>query len=424
MNRTSGSSERHQTVAEGSNAEFDVQAIRKQFPILSREVNGKPLLYLDNAATTQKPQCVIDSISNFYRTCNSNVHRGAHRLADEATQLFENARDIVAKFIAAETREEVIWTSGTTESINIVAHGLADLLSPDDEVLVTEMEHHANLVTWQQACKRSGASLKIAPINDDGELLLESFKAFLSEKTKFVAFPHVSNALGTVNPIEELCRLAKSVGAYTLVDGAQGIAHFKVDVKKIDCDFYVFSAHKLFGPTGVGVLWGRQTVLADWPVWQTGGEMISEVSYQTAKWNVLPYRFEAGTPNIAGAIAMAEAIRWFSALDFSAVQTHEARLMSLATELAESFSGLRIIGNAKEKVGVLSFVLDTGHPADIGFLLDQQGIAIRTGHHCAEPLMSRLHIPGTARASFSIYNTEEEIKFLFAALKKVSELLN
>lgn len=423
MNQSVENSKKSNLGSGDSHLDFDVQAIRDQFPILSREVNGKPLLYLDNAATTQKPQCVIDSIVNYYSGCNSNVHRGAHRLADEATQLFEQARDTIAEFIAAESREEIIWTSGTTEAINIVAHGLGDLLEAGDEVLVTEMEHHANLVTWQQACKRSGAVLKIAPINDDGELILESFQALLNSRTKFVAFPHVSNALGTVNPIQELCRLAKTVGAYTLVDGAQGIAHFKVNVKKIDCDFYVFSAHKLFGPTGIGVLWGRKSILATWPVWQTGGEMISEVSYQDAEWNVLPYRFEAGTPNIAGAIAMAEAIRWFSALDFAAVQNHENKLMSLATELAEVFPGLRIVGNAKEKIGVLSFVLDYGHPADIGFLLDQQGVAIRTGHHCAEPLMKRLQVPGTARASFSIYNTEDEIKYFFSALKKVSELL-
>jgi len=423
MNQSVENLRKNDVSADDLHSGFDVQSIRDQFPILSREVNGKPLLYLDNAATTQKPQCVIDSIVSYYSNCNSNVHRGAHRLADEATQLFEQARDTVAEFIAAEFREEIIWTSGTTEAINIVAHGLDDLLVAGDEVLVTEMEHHANLVTWQQACKRSGAVLKIAPINDDGELVLESFQALLNSRTKLVAFPHVSNALGTVNPIQELCRLAKAVGAYTLVDGAQGIAHFKVDVKKIDCDFYVFSGHKLFGPTGIGVLWGRKSILATWPVWQTGGEMISEVSYEGAEWNELPYRFEAGTPNIAGAIAMAEAIRWFSALDFTAVQSHEKKLMSLASELAEAFPGLRIVGNAKEKVAVLSFVLDLGHPADIGFLLDQQGIAIRTGHHCAEPLMKRLQVPGTARASFSIYNTEDEIHHFFAALKKVSEML-
>lgn len=402
---------------------FDVEAIRAQFPILSRQVHGKPLVYFDNAATTQKPQVVIDAIVNYYTQYNSNVHRGAHQLADEATKAFEAARDTVAAFINASAREEIIWTKGTTEAINIVAHGLTHVLKPGDQVLVTEMEHHANLVTWQQACKHSGATLVVSPITDDGELNLEKFKSNLTEKTRLVAFPHVSNALGTLNPISELTRLAKQKGAWVLIDGAQGVAHEKVDVQALNCDFYAFSAHKLFGPTGMGALWGRQSLLSEWPVWQTGGEMISEVSYQEAKWNVLPYRFEAGTPNVSGAIGMAAAIEWFQQLDFSAMQSHEAQLMARVTELAKSISGLTIVGNAKHKVGAFSFVLDAGHPADIGYLLDQQGIAIRTGHHCAEPLMARLNVPGTARASFSIYNTVQEVEFFIAALKKVSAML-
>lgn len=402
---------------------FDVQAIRAQFPILSRVIDGNPLVYLDNAATTQKPQCVIDALVDYYSTCNSNVHRGAHRLADEATQRYESARDCIAENINANSRNEVIWTSGTTESINVVANGLAQLLSPVDEVIVTEMEHHANLVTWQQACKRAGATLKIAPINDDGELIVEAYEALLSEKTKLVAFPHVSNALGTVNPVKLLTEKAKAVDAWVLVDGAQGIAHGLIDVQDLGCDFYVFSGHKLFGPTGIGVLWGRESLLSDWPVWQVGGEMISEVSYQQASWNVLPYKLEAGTPNIAGAIGMGEAMRWFSALDMQAVQLHEAALLASATEQAEAIDGLTIVGRAKNKTGVLSFVMDEGHPADIGFLLDRQGIAIRTGHHCAEPLMNRLSVPGTARASFSIYNTLEEVDILFTALKKAKMML-
>jgi len=405
------------------NPVFDVQAIRSQFPILSRVLDGKPLVYLDNAATTQKPQCVIDAIVDYYSTCNANVHRGAHQLADEATRRYEGARDTVAEFISASNRREIIWTSGTTESINIVANGLAELLCPGDEVLVTEMEHHANLVTWQQACKRSGASLKIAPIDAAGDVLLDEYAALLNDKTRLVAFPHVSNALGTINPVRELCRLAKAAGAWVLVDGAQGIAHEAVDVKSLDCDFYVFSGHKLYGPTGIGILWGREALLASWPVWQTGGEMISEVSYQDAVWNELPYRFEAGTPNIAGAIAMGEAVRWFSALDLAAVRAHEAALLASATRQARAFEGLTIVGEAKEKVGILSFVMDEGHPADIGFLLDRQGVAIRTGYHCAEPLMGRLGVPGTARASFSLYNTLEEVDVLFAALKKVKMML-
>lgn len=402
---------------------FDVSEVRQQFPILSRDIDGKPLVYLDNAATTQKPQCVIDSLVHYYSSCNSNVHRGAHRLADEATQRYEGARDIIADFINANAREEVIWTSGTTEAINIVAHGLGQLLSADDEVVVTEMEHHANLVTWQQACKQAGASLKIAPITDLGELDVEAFNALLGTRTKLVAFPHVSNSLGTINPVKLLTEKAKSVGAWVLVDGAQGIAHGAVDVQDLGCDFYAFSGHKVFGPTGIGVLWGKKSLLEEWPVWQTGGEMISEVSYQDARWNQLPYRLEAGTPHIAGAIGLGEAIRWFSQLDLEAVAEHEQALISRATQLAEEFEGLTIVGNAEHKTGVLSFVMSEGHPADIGFLLDRQGIAIRTGHHCAEPLMNRLGVPGTARASFSIYNTLEEVDALFEGLKKVRTML-
>ncbi|WP_304627205.1 aminotransferase class V-fold PLP-dependent enzyme [Pseudomaricurvus sp. HS19] len=402
---------------------LDIKALREQFPVLSREVDGKPLVYLDNAATTQKPQCVIDSLVDYYSTCNSNVHRGAHKLADEATQRYEGARDIVAGFINAAAREEVIWTSGTTESINMVANGLAQMLKAGDEVVVTEMEHHANLVPWQQACKRSGATLKIAPIFDDGSLDLEAFKSLLNSNTRLVAFPHVSNSLGTVNPVAELTALAKQAGALVLVDGAQGVAHGNVDVQALGCDFYAFSGHKIFGPTGIGVLWGRQELLAEWPVWITGGEMIATVTYQDAIWNQLPYRLEAGTPHIAGAIGLGEAVRWFSQLDMVAVAAHEQALLQKATELAASIEGLKLIGTAKHKVGVLSFVMAGGHPADIGFLLDRQGIAIRTGHHCAEPLMNRLGVPGTARASFSIYNTLEEVDVLFEGLRKVQMML-
>lgn len=402
---------------------FDVMAVREQFPILSRQIDGKPLVYLDNAATTQKPQCVIDALVNYYTTCNSNVHRGAHRLADEATQHFEAARDTVAQFINAAAREEVIWTSGTTEAINMVANGIGQLLKQGDEVVVTEMEHHANLVTWQQACKRSGATLKIAPINDLGELDIAAFDALLTVNTKMVAFPHVSNSLGTVNPVKEITAKAKAIGAWVLVDGAQGIAHGGVDVQDLGCDFYAFSGHKVFGPTGVGVLWGKAALLAEWPVWQTGGEMISTVTYQESQWNVLPYRLEAGTPHIAGVIGLAEALRWFSQLDLAGLQAHEAALMASATQQAEAFEGLTIVGRARQKAGALSFLLAEGHPADIGFLLDRQGVAIRTGHHCAEPLMNRLGVPGTARASFAIYNTLDEVDALFEALKKVRMML-
>ena len=402
---------------------FDVEAIRQQFPILSRNIDGAPLVYLDNAATTQKPQCVIDAIVDYYSHCNSNVHRGAHRLADEATTKFENARDIIAGFLNAASRNEVIWTSGTTEGITIVANGIAQRLKVGDEILVTEMEHHANLVTWQQACKRSGATLRIAPINDDGELIVSAFNDLLCAKTQFVALPQVSNALGTINPVVELIISAKAVGALVLIDGAQGIAHGAVDVQALGCDFYVFSGHKLFGPTGTGVLWGRESLLADWPVWQVGGEMILSVSYQSAEWNLLPYRLEAGTPNIAGIVGLGAAVEWFSSLDTIALKAHETALLSHATVLADAFDGLTIVGRAKNKTGVLSFLLDEGHPADVGFLLDRQGVAIRTGNHCAEPLMKRLGVPGTARASFSIYNTLAEVEQLFTALNKVKAML-
>lgn len=402
---------------------LDVQALRAEFPILSRNIDGQPLVYLDNAATTQKPQCVIDALVEYYSTCNSNVHRGAHRLADEATQHFEKARQTVSHFIGASAAEEVIWTRGTTESINIIAHGLPEFLQPGDQVLVTEMEHHANLVTWQQACQQAGAELLVAPITAVGELDMGAYQALLTNRVKLVAFPQVSNALGTINPVKELTAMAKAVGAWVLVDGAQGVAHGRVNVAEIGCDFYVFSGHKLFGPTGIGVLWGKTELLSQWPVWQTGGEMIASVTYQTATWNTLPYRLEAGTPNIAGAIGLARAVEWFCALDMQAVALHEAALLQRATEQAEDFEGLTIVGSAAHKTGVLSFVMDAGHPADIGFLLDRQGIAIRTGHHCAEPLMGRLGVPGTARASFSLYNTLDEVDALFAGLKKVKMML-
>lgn len=404
---------------------LDVQAIRAQFPILSREVNGKPLVYLDNAATTQKPQQVIDALVSFYTECNSNVHRGAHALSDEATRRYERARDVVAAFIGAHSRDEVIWTSGTTEGINIVAKGMAQRLTAGDDVIVTEMEHHANLVTWQQACKASGARLLVAPILDNGALDIDAFLALLGEKTAFVAMPQVSNALGTVNPVHRLIKeiRSRSPRALVLIDGAQGVAHGGVNVVTMDCDFYAFSGHKLFGPTGVGVLWGRRSLLADWPVWLTGGEMISEVTYQDATWGALPHRLEAGTPHISGAIGMAAGIEWFSALDVTAVQAHEKALLDRAVELGEAFDGVRLIGAAPDKIGVYSFMLSGAHPADVGFILDKQGVAIRTGDHCAQPLMKRLGVPGTARASFSIYNTLDEVDTFFRALAKARDML-
>jgi cysteine desulfurase/selenocysteine lyase len=402
---------------------LNVADIRKQFPILSREVNGHPLVYLDNAATTQKPQAVIDALVDYYTQCNSNVHRGAHYLSDEATRRYEAARQTVAKYINANRNEEVIWTSGTTEGINLVANGVAQRLKAGDEVMVTEMEHHADLVTWQQACKRSGATLKVVPIHDNGELNVDAFHELLSDNTAFVAMPHVSNALGTVNPIKELTAAAKSKGALVLIDGAQGVAHGAIDVQDIGCDFYAFSGHKVFGPTGIGVLWGRFDVLNDWPVWLVGGEMIATVSYQNATWGELPNRLEAGTPNIAGVIGLAAALDWIQQYDAEEIRAHEQALLARATELAKQTEGLKIIGDAPNKIGVLSFVLEGAHPADIGFLLDKQGIAIRTGDHCAQPLMKRLNVPGTARASFTIYNTLDEVDQLFAGINKARMML-
>ena len=317
----------------------------------------------------------------------------------------------------------MIWTSGTTESINIIANGFVQQLRDGDEIVVTEMEHHANLVTWQQACKKSGATLKVAPINNLGELDVDAFQALLNANTNLVAMPQVSNALGTVNPLETLIPMAKSVGALVLIDGAQGVAHGQVDVQQLGCDFYIFSGHKLFGPTGIGVLWGKASILESWPVWLVGGEMISEVTYQDATWGVLPNRLEAGTPNMAGAIGLGAAIEWFSSLEQDQIAEYEKYLIDYATERAEAFDGLTIVGQAKNKVGVLSFNLDGHHPADVGFLLDKQGIAIRTGDHCAQPLMARLNIPGTARASFSVYSTKEDVDALFAGLQKVKAML-
>ena len=402
---------------------LNVEQIRAQFPVLQEQANGQPLEYLDNAATTQKPQAVIDALVEYYSTYNSNVHRGAHFLSDKATRRYEEARQVVAQYLNASRTEEIIWTSGTTEGINLIANGVAQRLKADDEVVVTEMEHHANLVTWQQACKKAGATLKVAPINDAGELDITAFKGLVTERTAFVAFPHISNALGTINPVQELTQIAKAVDALVLVDGAQGVAHGAVDVQAIGCDFYVFSGHKVFGPTGVGALWGRYELLQDWPVWLVGGEMIATVTYQDATWGELPNRLEAGTPNIAGVIGLAAALRWLQQFDADVILAHEQDLLTYATECASTIEGMRLIGTAKNKIGVMSFVLEGTHPADVGFILDKQGVAIRTGDHCAQPLMKRLGVPGTARASFSIYNTRADIDRLFSAIKKAQMML-
>ena len=400
----------------------DIAALRGQFPILSQSVRGKPLVYLDNGATTQKPEAVIQAIDAYYRECNSNVHRGAHYLSDEATARFENARQSVADFINA-SREEIIWTRGTTESINLVASCHGASLKASDEVVISTLEHHSNIVPWQMACERSGATLKVIPLRADGSLDLAAYRALLNERTRIVAVTQVSNALGTVNPVAEMIRDAKAVGAVTVIDGAQAVSHFSVDVRALDCDFYAFSGHKLFGPTGIGVLYGRKALLEAMPPWLGGGEMIETVTFERSSWNRLPYMFEAGTPNIAGAIGLGAAIEWLQAQDRTALAAHEAALLRDATARAEAFDGLRLIGTAPGKVAVISFLLDGSHPHDVGQLLDQQGVAVRTGHHCTMPLMDHLGIPGTVRASFSIYNDSTDIERLFHALEKVKTFL-
>lgn len=401
---------------------FDVASLRAQFPILSQTIRGKSLVYLDNGATTQKPEAVIQAVDAYYRECNSNVHRGAHYLSDEATARFENARQSVADFLNA-SREEIIWTRGTTESINLVASCYGASLKAGDEVVISTLEHHSNIVPWQMACERSGATLKVIPLQADGNLDLAAYRALLNERTRIVAVTQVSNALGTVNPVAEMIRDAKAVGAVTLLDGAQAVSHFSVDVRALDCDFYAFSGHKLFGPTGIGVLYGRKALLEAMPPWLGGGEMIETVSFERSTWNRLPYKFEAGTPNIAGAVGLGAAIDWLQAQDRTALAAHEAALLRDATTRAEAFDGMRLIGTAPGKVAVMSFLLDGAHPHDVGQLLDQQGVAVRTGHHCTMPLMDCLGIPGTVRASFSIYNDSSDIERLFMALEKVKSFL-
>lgn len=402
---------------------FDVEKLRAEFPILQQQVHGKPLIYLDNAATTQKPHCVINAVSQYYQTTNSNVHRGAHALADQATADFEGARETVARFINA-SREEIIWTRGTTESLNIVAscYGRGQLQA-GDEVIISTLEHHANIVPWQQACLATGAVLKAIPLLADGSLDLAAYKNLLNNQTKIVAVAHVSNSLGTINPVAEIIAAAKQVGAVTVIDGAQAIAHLPIDVKALDCDFYAFSGHKVYAPTGIGVLYGKKTLLDAMPPWQTGGEMIETVTFETSTWNRLPYKFEAGTPNIAGAIGLGKALEWLNQQDQTAMHQHEQALLHYANEKARDFSGLRLIGTAKNKLSVFSFLLNGAHPNDVGALLDQQGIAVRTGHHCTMPLMQSLAIPGTVRASFAPYNTLQEVDDFFVGLEKVVSFL-
>ncbi len=403
---------------------LDVDRIRRDFPILHRTVrDGRTLVYLDNAATTQKPQPVIDRIVRYYSEENSNVHRGVHYLSEVATEAYEKARTTVKRFIGARDEKEIIFTRGTTEGINLVAQSWGRKnVGAGDEVVITAIEHHSNIVPWQMLCDEKDARLRVAPVNDAGEVILEAFGKLLTSRTKLVAFGHASNALGTINPVREMIAMAHAAGAVVLIDGAQGVPHIPVDVRALDCDFYAFSAHKVYGPTGTGVLYGKEAVLDAMPPWQGGGDMILSVSFEKTTYNALPYKFEAGTPNIAGVIALAAAIDYVTATGIEAIAAHEQDLLHYATSRLLEIDGLRIIGTAAEKASVISFVLDNVHPHDIGTILDQDGIAIRTGHHCAQPLMMRFNVPATGRASFGMYNTREEADALVAGLLKVIEV--
>lgn len=402
---------------------FDLAMVRNDFPILHHKVRGKTLVYLDNAATSQKPKVVIDRLARYYERENSNIHRGVHFLSEHATEDYELARKTVQHFINAADASEIIFVRGATEGINLVAQTYGrEHIGAGDEVLITAMEHHSNIVPWQILCQEKGAKLRVAPIDDRGELLLDEFEKLLSPRTKIVAVTQVSNALGSINPIRQMIEMAHRENIPVLVDGAQGVPHVVVDVQALDCDFYVFSGHKVYGPTGIGVLYGKAALLDAMPPYQGGGDMISSVSFEKTIFNKLPYKFEAGTPHIAGAIALGTAIEYVNRLGMVNIEAHERDLLKYATEAVSAFPGFRIIGTATEKAGVLSFVLEGIHPHDIGTILDQEGIAIRTGHHCAQPVMQRFGIPATARASFALYNTRQEVDAFVKGIQKVLEV--
>ncbi|MGH9366232.1 MAG: cysteine desulfurase [Thermoanaerobaculia bacterium] len=404
-------------------AAFDVEAIRKDFPILTRRVHGKPLVYLDNAATTQKPLAVIDAERDVYLRSYANVHRGVHLLSVEATEACEKAREKARDFLHAAESKEIVFVRGTSEAINLVAatYGRQNV-GAGDEVLITAMEHHSNIVPWQLLCAEKAAKLRVAPMNQRGELLLEELGRLLSDRTKLVAVPHVSNALGTVNPVREIVRMAHAKGIPVLVDGAQAAPRLPVDVRELDCDFYALSGHKMYGPSGVGVLYGKVKLLAAMPPYQGGGDMISSVTFEKSTWNVLPYKFEAGTPNIAGTIALGAAIDYVEKLGMEAIERHEADLLEDATDRVSAIPGVRLIGTAKEKAAVLSFTIEGVHPHDIGTVLDREGVAVRTGHHCAQPVMDFFKVPATARASFGLYNTRQEVDSLVAGIHEVKRM--
>ncbi len=402
---------------------INIQKIRADFPILSQQVNGKPLVYFDNGATAQKPQVVIDAISKYYSEINSNIHRGVHTLSQLATDAYEDSRNTIQKHINAKHNHEVIFTSGTTFGINLVANGFASLLKAGDEVMVSHLEHHSNIVPWQFLCEKTGAKLVVIPMNEKGELVMAEFERLLSSKTKIVAVNHISNALGTINPIEEIIEKAHSVGAAVLIDGAQATPHLKPDVQALDCDFYVFSGHKVCGPTGVGILYGKDEWLRKLPPYQGGGEMIAEVTFENTTYADLPHKFEAGTPNIAGGIVLGTAIDYMNEVGFDNIAAYEQELLDYATEKLLQIEGLRIYGTSEHKASVISFNIEGIHPYDIGTIVDKLGIAVRTGHHCAQPIMQYFNIPGTIRASFAFYNTKEEIDIFVEAVKKAQMML-
>jgi cysteine desulfurase/selenocysteine lyase len=409
--------------AHANSSGFDAASIKADFPILQQEVNGHPLVYLDNAATTQKPEAVITAISDYYRNDNANVHRGAHALSDRATGKFEAARENVARFLNSPGTEQIIWVRGVTEGVNLVAHSWGrSNLGPGDKVLVSYLEHHSDIVPWQLVCAEQGAEVVAIPITESGDIDLNALDQLLDESVKMVAVNHVSNALGTVNPIALIAEKAHAVGAKILIDGAQSVAHWPIDVQSLDCDFFTFSGHKLFGPTGIGVLWGKRELLDAMPPFLGGGEMIETVSFEGTTFNTLPFKFEAGTPNIAGVIGLGAAIDYLNALDRQAAAAHEVALLEHTLELAKDIEGLRRVGSPNHAAGIFSFLLEGTHPSDLGMLLDQQGIAVRTGHHCAQPLMDFYGVPGTARASYSIYNTHADVEALFAGIRKAKSL--
>jgi cysteine desulfurase/selenocysteine lyase len=403
---------------------LDIIKIRSKFPILSRKVNGQDLVYFDNGATTQKPQVVIDAEANYYANENSNVHRGVHFLSGLATDKFEETRNTIQKFIGAKHKHEIIFTKGTTDAINLVANGFRTLLNKGDEVIISEMEHHSNIVPWQMCCEQSGATLKVIPLLNNGSLDMIAFENFLSENTKLVSVSHISNTLGTINPIEKIIEKAQAVGAKVMIDGAQAAAHISLNMQSLGADFYCFSAHKLYGPTGVGILYGKEDVLNELPPYQGGGEMIKEVSFKKTTYACLPHKFEAGTPNIAGVVAFKSAIDFITELGLSNIAKYEEELLQYATEEVLKIEGLKIYGTAKNKSGIISFNINELHPYDIGMIVDKMGIAIRTGHHCTQPIMERFNIPGTARISLAVYNTKEEIDICINALKKAKMMLS